>query len=381
MNNLERMRVIFYGGKPDRFPIPGIHPWEETLARWHQEGLPVGRDCNQELGLAEDENVAGLGLNLNMVPTFDVQVLSKDDTYVTLVDEFGVTKMMLRADFDRSGGGLFGGAAATSSMSHWIDFPVKTMADWKRTMEERFRPDLKGRLPENWEQDAEARRKSQKTRLVWAGSFPFFGLFGPLRQLMGLEGLVYAIADDPILIHTIVDDLTDFWAAVFEQVLRSSRLDGITFFEDMCATKGPLMSPAMYREFLAPGYRKIIGVMRELGVSEFHVDSDGNFAPLVAEARACGITGLSPVEIQSGMEPEALLEAFPGFNLNGGIDKRELAKGPAEIEAEVRRRYGVAWAKGHYVPGLDHGAPPDISWANAVHYAKVVKESCLAPVR
>ena len=44
-----------------------------------------------------------------------------------------------------------GGAGLTSSMSHWIDFPVKDMRSWKAVYEERFQPVCRGRVPDDWE--------------------------------------------------------------------------------------------------------------------------------------------------------------------------------------------------------------------------------------
>ena len=172
------------------------------------------------------------------------------------------------------------------------------------------------------------------------------------------------MVDDPVLVHTMVDDLTDFWVATFAQALKDARLDQITFFEDMCATKGPLIGPEMYRGLPGTGYRKVIGELKAMGVKESWVDSDGNFQPLIATVMACGFTGTSPCEINSRIDPEGLHEAFPKLNMSGGIDKRALTRGPEEIEAEVRR-YKTAWTHGRYVPVLDHGAPPDISWENA----------------
>jgi len=374
MNGRELHEAIFRGERFDRLPVPDIHPWGETQERWVREGLPPDRNCNEVLGLWGNDG-EGLPLDLNMVPKFEVRLIEKDAEYVVLVDEYGITKKILRADFDRSGG-LMGEAGAMSSMSHWIDFPVKTLADWKPLYEERFRADLTGRLPANWAAYRPEWLQRCETRWVGYFCFPLGGLFGGLRQLLGLEGLIFAMADDPDLVHTMVDDLTDFWVAAFAKALDGARLDQITFFEDMCATKGPLLGPAMYREFLAPGYRKVIGELRAMGVSEFWVDSDGNFKPLIAEAMACGLTGMAPCEINSDMDPDELRAAFPKFNLAGGIDKRVLTRGPAEIEAEIRRRYTTAWRSGRYIPRLDHGAPPDIPWANAGHYARWVKHFC-----
>ena len=138
--------------------------------------------------------------------------------------------------------------------------------------------------------------REAQARWVTFFCFPLFGLFGPMREMMGPEGLLFALVDQPALVHTIVDDLTDFWLASFDKTLRDGvRLDQITFFEDMCATKASLISPAMFREFLSPGYRKAIGGLKEMGVSLFCMDTDGNARKIIPEMMAAGINGLALV--------------------------------------------------------------------------------------
>ena len=48
--------------------------------------------------------------------------------------------------------------------------------------------------------------------------------------------------------------------------------------------------------------------------------------------------------------------------------------------AEVRHRFHTAWKKGSYIPGLDHGAGPDTSWANLKKYAETYRELVSAPI-
>ena len=375
MNGREVHEAVFAGERPDRLPLPGLYPWAEARERWEREGLPAGQDVNVVLGLAS-QDYGGLPLNLNMLPTFPIRKLSEDAEYVTLIDEYGVTKRCLRSDYVRSGG-YKGAAGAMSSMSQWLDFPVTDLRSWKAILEERFRPTLAGRLPEGW--SASEHNRMAETRWIGYFCFPLFGLFGPMREMMGLEGLLYTMADEPALVHTIVGDLVDFWLAIFAQVLPAARLDQITFFEDMCATKAALIGPAMFHEFLSPGYRKAIAGLRELGVTQFWMDTDGNPWDILPEMVACGLTGTSPCEAQAGMDVARLREAFPSIYLGGGIDKRALTRDAAAVDAEVARCYRVAWTKGQYFPGLDHGAPPDIPWANAQAYARNVKPWCAGP--
>jgi uroporphyrinogen decarboxylase len=56
----------------------------------------------------------------------------------------------------------------------------------------------------------------------------------------------------------------------------------------------------------------------------------------------------------------------------GGIDKRELAKGPRAIDRELDRIWPCV-EKGRYIPDLDHLVPNDVSWENYVYYAAELK--------
>ena len=56
-----------------------------------------------------------------------------------------------------------------------------------------------------------------------------------------------------------------------------------------------------------------------------------------------------------------------------GIDKRALAEGPTAIDAEFARVRPLV-EEGGYVAGLDHGFPPDVSFANYCYYLEHLRE-------
>lgn len=375
MNGRELLYSIYAGYQVDRLPLPSVSPWGETMERWNCEGLTPGADVNQELGLVSDD-YAGLSLNLNMSPVFPIHIIDEGPEYVVLIDEFGVTKKMLRRDYNRSGGYQMTGGLS-SSMSHWIEFPVKDLRSWKTLFEERFRPSISDRVPAYWDEYIASFNQIAETRWSTYGCYPFFGLFGSMRELMGFEGLIFNMIDDPGLIHTIIDDLTGFWLEVFAQVTLNVRIDQVTFFEDMCATKAPLISPSMFREFLSAGYNRVIGGLREMGVQQFWIDTDGNAWDIIPEMLSYGITGFWPCEVNSGMDVGRLREKYPDLCISGGIDKRALTGDFAQIDREIERCYKIAWRDRRYIPALDHGAPPDISWRNMQHFAKRCREWCI----
>ncbi len=56
----------------------------------------------------------------------------------------------------------------------------------------------------------------------------------------------------------------------------------------------------------------------------------------------------------------------------GGIDKRAIAKGGKEMENEVMRVVPPLLKDGGFIPGCDHGVPPDISWPNFIEYTRLL---------
>jgi len=62
--------------------------------------------------------------------------------------------------------------------------------------------------------------------------------------------------------------------------------------------------------------------------------------------------------------------------MQGGIDKRELTGGKQEIEAEVMRKVPQLLSRGGYIPGVDHGTPSDVPFANFCYLVELLRKLC-----
>jgi len=94
--------------------------------------------------------------------------------------------------------------------------------------------------------------------------------------------------------------------------------------------------------------------------------------PLWLEA---GFNCFFPAEVAAGNDIVAYRQAY-GHQMAyiGGIDKRALAAGGTAMQTEVLRVVPPLLKKGGFIPGCDHGVPPDISWPNYVDYARLLAE-------
>ena len=67
--------------------------------------------------------------------------------------------------------------------------------------------------------------------------------------------------------------------------------------------------------------------------------------------------------------------------MQGGIDKRALARGKEEIDREVLSKVPWLCLQGGFFPQVDHLVPPDVSFENYLHYATLLRAVVEDPAR
>jgi len=382
MNARERFLATMHFEPCDHPPYWEWAYWVETIQRWYSEGLPckVGlpealpttdsingdagawrpgmpreQDAHDVLKL--DEGVVHLPVRGSLrIPTPPV-IIEEDDTTRVIVDEYGIRKRIFKEGM---------------SMPQFLAFPVEGKRDWE---EMRATLDLSfpARVPSNWPEIVTTLR--HRTFPVALGGYPE-GLFGELRQLMGIERLLVTFYDDPALIRDSLNTLTEMWLHLWEEAMAQVDVDCVHFWEDMCFRSGPLISPKMFQEFFLPCYKRLTGFLQDRGIDIILVDTDGNCSSLIPLFIEAGITGLYPFEVQAGMNVEEVGKEYPNLQILGGIDKRALAKSQEAIEEELERRLPFLLSRGGYIPTVDHHVPPDVSWLNFAYYRERVAEMC-----
>jgi len=347
------------GGKPADRPPFWLYwdVWGSTWARWQHEGLPKEfasfADVRRHFGV--EPRPQALPVQCGPLPDFTATV-GEDADSITFIDSWGIRRRNLKA---------------VESMSEFIEWPVKTRDDWDRYRAERLNPRDAGRLRGEWRE--RAREWTAAGIPIQMGSFPDTGVFGSLRWLLGDEECLAAFCTDPDWVHEIMDHMTGLYLEVFSAVVREVRVDMIHLWEDMCGKQGPLISPAHWREFMAPCYRRIAAFAREHHIPVISVDTDGQPDLIVPPMLEAGVNFLFPMEVAAGADVNEYRRKYPGLALMGGIDKRALAAGPAAIDAELER-IRPALESGRYIPDLDHHVPDDVSWPNFRHYATRLRE-------
>jgi len=269
-----------------------------------------------------------------MRPRYEQQLVSDDGRFITQWTEFGVLERVFKSSDEMS-------------MPEHIEYPVKTREDWN-ALKPRFAPGDEGRFPAGW-----SRAPS---------------LFGFVRELIGPERTLYAFYDEPELVHDIMETQTELVLSLLPRVIKDAPLSGVFFWEDMCYRSGPLISPAMFRRFMLPRYKRITERARSLGVDIIFVDSDGDVSELIDLWLEAGINGVYPMEVAAGMDVAKLRTKYGrDLLMTGGIDKRVLARDHKAIDVELEAKVPLV-EKGGYIPHIDHAIPHDVPYENFLYY-------------
>lgn len=358
MNDRERFLNWMNYQPVDRCPWWEMWYWRETLERWHDEGLPEDVNLAEWLGVDRRENI---GVSIGLVPAFKEETVEETDEYRVYQDHDG----RIRKEFKEKG---------DTTMPQWLRAPLETRDDWENAIKPRLNPSSPCRYPAYWADKVRCLQGRDYPVCISAGS-----IFGWLRNWMGFDRICMTLYDDPDWIHEMMDYVAEFIVAVITPALEQVDVDYATMWEDMAYKSGPIISPAMFREFMLEPYKKITSALHNHGVHLIFVDSDGDSGPLIPLWLEGGVTGFYPIERNSGMDPVVLRKAFGReLRLIGGIDKKAMAKGGAAVDAELENIRPLL-QEGGYIPWCDHLVPPDVPLSNYMYYVERMKALTLAP--
>ncbi len=372
MNSKQRYKQTILFGNPDKVPLSPGEPRESTLAMWYKQGLPEGSDYFEVLCdlLGLDENPRTIRgrhkVSFKMIPEFEEKVLEHKDGHYLVQDWMGaITEISDEFDY------TYIREAKDFVTRKWHKFPVETREDWEE-MKKRFRPDSPGRFPKNFKD--KCRELNNSNKLI---NVHFNGPFWQLREWCGFENLCILTIEDPAFVHEMASFWTDFASKVLEKIFKELRVDVMSLSEDMAYKAHSMISPAMTREFLVPSYKRWVSQAKENGCSIIDMDSDGFIGELIPIWIEEEINCCHPIEVAAGNDIVEFRNTFgKKMAYTGGIDKRAIAAGGQVMRDEVMRVVPPLLRDGGFIPGCDHGVPPDISWSCYVEYAKLLAQLC-----
>jgi uroporphyrinogen decarboxylase len=356
----ERFDRLFDGKPVDRAPFVdymGGCNYPSCMARWKAEGLDLGADRDAVRRMMGFDYARGyfIGVKPLANPEFEVETIRSEGGRIYRRNRWGALEVQ-QGDMEL--------------MPITLEGPVKDRYTWEAYKERLLDGAAATRFPEDF--DGICREAANSGLPVYAGDLPV-GFFGGPRELCGFDGLIYMFSDDPQLLSEILDALCGLWIDIYAEVQRRVRLDYFFIWEDMCFKGGPLIGPALFREFLLPRYKLFADALRAGGCRHIVVDSDGDERPLVPLWLEGGVNIVFPWETQFGLDITEVRGKYPALGMIGGIDKHALEYTRGDIDAELEK-IPYMLERGYFIPCCDHGVTNRVSWDNYRYFCERLRD-------
>ena len=335
MNAQQRLRNMLEGKSIDRLPVIEWAPWWNlTVERWQQEGLKMPLRTSQE-GWAIQRH---FGLDGCFQTVFSVR-----GPQTPVAPSHGAGILRSQSDYERIKPTLYPEPDRILPAEYF---------DWMRKV------------------------RDEGNTLFF---FTVEGFFWYPRELFGIEPHLYSFYDEPELLHRMCEDYCEWLARLFEYIGNTFPYDFMSFAEDMSYNNGPMLSHDCFEEFLAPYYRRVIPLVKQLGVPVF-IDSDGDITRAVDWYASVGADGMFPLERQAGVDVSLYLKKQPDMFFLGHFDKMCMKHGEDAMREEFERLL-PSMRSMHFLPSVDHQTPPDVSLENYHVYVRLLKEYAEKAVR
>ncbi len=324
MNDRERFIKTLKFEKADRVPYFEQYIRDDTIKRWRREGLPRGVDVEEYFHLDHRE----------VLP--------------------------LRLSF--------------RELKSRFDYPIENENDLNRFR--KFLNDaLRNAYPRNWKKLVEKYRARDYPVGVGAwesGMLQFLGVIDSPT----FEGACFLMCDNPELVNDIIDAAADYLMRGIERALREVDIDFAYFTEPIAGSNGPVASPAMFREFVIPRYKKVMALLREHRIEIVIMRSFGNIDALLPDIVDVGVTALWMTDtIPSNMDYLTIRRRYgKKLALIGGIDSNVLTLDEGSIRREIYSKAPPLLETGGYIPTIDNRARSHIPFKNFACYRKLIEE-------
>lgn len=350
MTSRELFHEIMFYGDFDRMPVWHWAGWSETEERWANEGLPRNADRHQ---FFKSEGLPwGVPIHLGLMPGFPEETIEETNEYRIFRQGDGVVAQHWKH---------------RSCIPHFIDFTLKDRSNWEE-YKKRLQPHP-DRIPKNIDETIARMKESQRPLSISTAS-----MVGWIRDWMGVVNFGYLQFDDRDLLSEMVDTISDLVCWGLDQVLSKIQVDMGWGWEDICGSTGPLVTPEVFNTCAVPGYRKISDKLLQYGVKLHVIDCDGLIDDLVPGWLEGGVNVMFPVQIGPwNADPMAFRKKYGReLRIIGGIDKIEITKDKAAIDAEIERRLPLM-REGGFIPLPDHLIIPSTPLENYRYYLECIR--------
>jgi uroporphyrinogen decarboxylase len=223
------------------------------------------------------------------------------------------------------------------------------------------------------------------TRDLLGPDYPAWVYFGDTFKLSwklrgGMEALLRDFIRDPELVHGLARVTTDAVIATVRGAAEAGA-DVLLAEGDLAANKGPMFSPAHFREYVKPYYAEIVAAAHDCGLPIVK-HSDGDMWPFMDDLVEIGFDGYHPIQPQCMDIAEVKEKLGDRLCLVGNIDCVEVlvSADHDEVADVVRDTIRIAAPGGGFILGSSNSIHPGVAVENFLAMVDAGREYGRYPV-
>lgn len=359
----QRIKKLLSFKEPDQIGLADSF-WEDTLAKWIEEGMPADANPGDYFGFDFDWIYLDASLRL------PEKLLEDTDEYTIREDKHGFIAKQWK-----------GKAGALGYLEH----QVKTLDDWE-AIKGHLTVDFGGTSRINdisyfepfvtWPTWEEMGAKFQQIHS--RGRFVLLMVYGPHEANWRKHGFQETLMDmvrDPGLLTDMSQVHTDLLIATLDRAQENGiKPDGILMAEDLGVNNGPMFSPKAYKQVLFSAHRHFGDYLHKHGITYF-IHSDGDIRKLIPHLIDAGVQVLQPLEARAGLDVRQLKQEYgKDLAFMGNISVEKMVASPTELEEEVRTKLEVAMPGGGYIYHSDHSVPSSVSFRDYLYLLELLQK-------
>jgi uroporphyrinogen decarboxylase len=192
-----------------------------------------------------------------------------------------------------------------------------------------------GTFPLDWLRVAETVASRRRDGGLVQLGLPHGHTFLRLLDIRGYSRLIYDMADSDARLDSLINMITEFNLEIVKRLLALDP-DIMGYAEDLGMQVGPMLSPAHFRTYIKPVYRRLMAPARKMGVI-VHMHSDGDIRTLADDLIEDGVQVLNLQDLVNGID--WIAATYRGkVCIELDIDRQRVTVlgGPRDVDALIR---------------------------------------------
>lgn len=209
-----------------------------------------------------------------------------------------------------------------------------------------------------------------------------------LGRWSGYQEWLYTVAADPDYVRAFYERKVENMLTNLQRYADAvgDNIDIVWFGEDFGTQQGLMISPALFKQLVAPYYRRVFAWVHQNTSWKVFFHCCGAIYPIIDTLIECGVDILNPIQTTAaGMDPVRLKQEFGGRLAfwGGGIDSQTVLPfgTPDEVRAQVYERIRVFGPGGGFVFAPIHNIQGDVPLENLLAMYQAARDYGQYPIQ